>query len=161
MFDGVIMTMHLAIHFLRKNATPGGSIIVTASSGGIYPSPHAPLYSAAKHGAVAMTRSAASRLENENIHVSCICPGTVATGLMSKEDFASFDQATFTPLSKIVEVINLLLQRGEDTRGAAVEIITDRHYFRWRPDYCDDRMELCWNSMGGSTTHCEGGINRS
>ncbi|KAG9665042.1 hypothetical protein KCU98_g5838, partial [Aureobasidium melanogenum] len=159
MYDGMILTVYLAQHFLRKNTVPGGSIVILASSGGIYPSPRNPLYSASKAGAIGMTRSIAEGLAGENIHVSCICPGSVATGLMTAQQFQSLDQDTFTTTEKIAETVGMLLKREESTRGAAVEVIKDRHYLRWRPDYCDANMEKCWISMGGSTTTRDGGLS--
>lgn len=158
MYDGVIMTVYLAQHFLRKNETPGGSVIVLASSGGIYPSPRNPLYSASKAGVIGLTRSIASIMKADDIHVSCICPGSVATGLMTKQQFSALDQDTFTPLSKIVSVVDVLLKREEETRGAAVEVIKDRHYLRWRPNFCDEYMEKCWDSMGGSSAYWDDGL---
>ena len=158
MFDGAIMTIYLGIHFLRKNATPGGSIIVLASSAGIYPAPNGPLYTASKHGMVGLTRSMAGRLWNENIHISCICPGSVATGLMSAESFQKMDQATFTPLEKIANVVEMLLEREEDTCGAAVEVVGPKHFLRWRPEFCDETMERCWDSFGGTSKTRDGGL---
>lgn len=158
MYDGVIMTVYLAQHFLRKNKTPGGSIIVLASSGGIYASPRNPLYSSSKAGVIGLTRSISQVLKADNIHVSCVCPGSVATGLMTEEQFSKLDQDTFTPLSKIVGVINMLLRQEDSTRGAAVEVIKDRHYLRWRPDFCDKYMEKCWHSMGGSSEYRDDGL---
>ena len=87
MFDGALMTGYLGLHFLRKNTVPGGSIIVLASSAGIYPAPNGPLYTASKHGMVGLTRAMAGRLGKEGIHISCICPGSVATGLVSYLSF--------------------------------------------------------------------------
>lgn len=159
MYDGVIHTLYLAQHYLRKNDPPGGSIIVTASSGGIYPSPRNPLYSAAKAGAIGLTRSVAEGMAVDDIHVSCICPGSVATGLMTEQQFAVLDTETFTPLEKIVDVVNTLLKREEITRGAAVEVIKDRSYLRWRPAFCDEHMERCWEFMGGSTPCRDDGLS--
>lgn len=84
MFDGALMTVYLGMHFLRKNDVPGGSIIILASSAGIYPAPNGPLYTASKHGVVGLTRAMSGRLwESDRIHISCICPGSVETGLVS------------------------------------------------------------------------------
>jgi NAD(P)-dependent dehydrogenase (short-subunit alcohol dehydrogenase family) len=161
MFDGAVWTVYLGLHFLRKNGTPGGSIIILASSAGIYPAPNGPLYSASKHGMVGLTRSLASRLWNENIHISCVCPGAVATGLMPPEAFKQMDQETFTPLSKIASVVESLLEREELTVGAAVEVVGPKHFLRWRPEFCDQTMEKCWNSFGGTSDCSDGGLTRN
>lgn len=160
MFDGALMTVYLGQHFLRKNATPGGSIIILASSAGIYPAPNGPLYTASKHGLVGLTRAMAMRYQNENIHLSCICPGSVATGLMPAERFEAMDQETFTPLEKIVSVVKMLLERSESTQGAAVEVIAQKHYLRWRPAFCDELMERCWNSFGGAGFYRDNGLTK-
>ena len=53
-FVSVIYSMRLAIHYFRKNAVKGGKIVVTSSSGGLYPVPFIPQYSACKHGVRAL-----------------------------------------------------------------------------------------------------------
>ncbi|EXJ90172.1 hypothetical protein A1O3_03241 [Capronia epimyces CBS 606.96] len=158
MFDGAIATVYLGLHFLRKNSPAGGSIIILASSAGIYPAPNGPLYTASKHGMVGLTRALASRLWAENIHISCICPGAVATGLMPAEAFQQMNQDTFTPLEKIASVVQSLLEREEVTSGAAVEVVGQKHYLRWRPEFCDETMEKCWDSFGGTSAIRDGGL---
>lgn len=70
---------------------------------------------------------------------------------MTPEQFARMNQSTFTPLSKIAQVVDMLLEQNEETRGAAVEVIGQKHYLRWRPEFCDENMEKCWAGFGGST----------
>ena len=159
MYDGVLLTVYLAQHFLRKNTTPGGSIVVLASSGGIYPSIRNPLYTSSKAGAIGFVRAIAVGLADENIHVSCVCPGNVATGLMTKEQFAKMDQDTFTSPERIAEIVVALLKREEETRGASLEVVAGKILYRWRPDYCNEAMAKCWASFGGSSPTYSGGVS--
>ncbi|KAK4942820.1 hypothetical protein LTR10_017580 [Elasticomyces elasticus] len=159
MYDGVLLTVYLGQCFLRKNPTPGGSIVVLASSGGIYPSPRNPLYSSSKAGVIGFVRSVAVGLSTENIHVSCVCPGSVATGLMTPQQFATMNQDMFTSPEKIAEIVVMLLKQEEEYRGAAVEVVAGEHFLRWRPDYCNENMAKCWASMGGSTPTHDGGLS--
>lgn len=81
---------HLAINLtanflLAKYAAPamrrqgGGSIIFTASAGGLRGTRGSIAYNASKGGVVNMTRSLADELAPHNIRVNCICPGWVDT----------------------------------------------------------------------------------
>lgn len=47
-YKGVVYGTQLAIHFMRKNKTPGGSIIATASLAAIHPHETYPEYDGAK-----------------------------------------------------------------------------------------------------------------
>lgn len=59
-----------------------------------------------------------------------------------------FPEQLLTPVSKVVEVVLMLLD-GNDTNSSAsgplfgetVEISGVSHYFRKQPDYCDSTME--------------------
>ena len=47
-YKAVVYGVQLAIHFMRKNATPGGMIVATASIAAIHPHPTYPEYCGAK-----------------------------------------------------------------------------------------------------------------
>jgi NAD(P)-dependent dehydrogenase (short-subunit alcohol dehydrogenase family) len=47
-YKGVVYGTQLAIYFMRKNKTPGGRIVVTASAAAIYPHETYPEYDGAK-----------------------------------------------------------------------------------------------------------------
>lgn len=83
--NAAVMTCFLAQHYLRKNKIPGGVLVITASSGGIHPVPASPLYGASKLAMVGLARSLGPRMLKYNIRVNSICPGTVKTGLLTKE----------------------------------------------------------------------------
>ena len=54
---GVYYGTQLAIHFMRKNATKGGSIVVTASTSSLYPHECYPEYSGSKAAVCFDTRN--------------------------------------------------------------------------------------------------------
>lgn len=60
-----------------------GSIISTASAGGIKALPYVSHYAAAKGGLIVATKSWANELSEWNINVNAIAPGTILTGMIS------------------------------------------------------------------------------
>ncbi|EXJ78181.1 hypothetical protein A1O3_09342 [Capronia epimyces CBS 606.96] len=156
--DAVISTCYLAQHFFRKNKNKntnsaaggddvggggGGSIIITASIGSFYPTADLPLYSAAKHGCVGFMRSIAGRLMKEKIRVNCICPSSVKTSLLSQDAWDAFPTELDTPISKIVEVVNLVLD--DDTMyGQAIEIMMQDHQSRDPIPFGNEKIKAIW-----------------
>jgi NAD(P)-dependent dehydrogenase (short-subunit alcohol dehydrogenase family) len=139
--DGVINTVYLAQHYLRKNKTPGGSIVITASCGGIYPVPASPIYGTSKHAMVGFTRSLGPRMAKDNIRVNAICPGTVKTGLLSQDLWDTYPDEAFTPIEKVVEIVNLFI---DDTslNAKCAELIRNKHYWQDPPAFSDKWMEM-------------------
>jgi NAD(P)-dependent dehydrogenase (short-subunit alcohol dehydrogenase family) len=75
---GVFLGMKHATPLIRRQ---GGSIISTASVGGMLGgySPHA--YAAARAAVIQLAKSVAPELAESRIRVNCICPGFIATPL--------------------------------------------------------------------------------
>ncbi|KAK4941412.1 hypothetical protein LTR10_018681 [Elasticomyces elasticus] len=136
----VIRTSYLAIHFFRKNTKPGGALVITASSGGLYPVPYLPMYGAAKHGCVGFTRSMADTVYKEGIRVNCICPGAVRTGLLAQHEWDRLPQATFVPIENVVQAVQMLVN-DNSLHGKAVELIKDQWKFRDPPEFEDAAMK--------------------
>ena len=135
----VITTSYLALHFFRQNKLPGGNLVITASTGGLYPTPYLPMYAAAKHGCVGFTRSIAEELAGSGIRVNCICPGSVATGLLKKEEWSKFPQDTFTPVETVAEAVYMLV-KDENLNGQSVELVQDRLHLRPSPEPSDPAL---------------------
>lgn len=138
----VIATGYLAQHYFRQNPHEnGGSLISTSSVGGIYPAPFCPMYSAAKHGVLGFTRSIAKHFYlHDKIRANAILPGTMRTSLLTEKEWGSFGDTNWTPIEKVVEVVEMLLDERENYWGKTVEISGMNHYFREQAEYCDDDM---------------------
>lgn len=78
---GVIEATRKAIPLLKKRG--GGVIIHTASLAGLFGFQADPVYSAAKHGVVGLTRALVGLKEEANIRVNCVCPAVVDTPLVT------------------------------------------------------------------------------
>lgn len=100
---GVWLCMRAEIRqMLRQD---GGAIVNTASVGGLTGVPANAAYSAAKHGVVGLTRTAAIEYATQNIRVNAICPGLTRTGMTERLALASPDliKAIMPPMQRFAE----------------------------------------------------------
>lgn len=99
--------MKLGLHYMHKNGDSGspsrGSIIVTASSAGLYPFPVAPLYATSKAGIINLARSLGPAFEKSNIQINALAPvvfGTSETIETSHHPYVFDTSAKATPRNK-------------------------------------------------------------
>ncbi|MCV7153767.1 SDR family oxidoreductase [Mycolicibacterium pyrenivorans] len=74
---GVIYGVHAALPIMRRQGS--GHIVNTASLAGLVPFPYQSLYCTTKYGVVGMSECLRYELGAENIRVSVVCPGNVAS----------------------------------------------------------------------------------
>jgi len=139
---GVVYTAYLALHFFRKNESKSGKLVMTSSMAGIYPAGTIPLYGAAKHGVVGLTRSLAQNLQGrgENITVNCLCPGLVPTALTAGALVDAFPKDRLTPVSTIVKAVEQFLADDSIT-GQAAECSGEAIHYRPAYKPVDDNAE--------------------
>ncbi|KAK0873402.1 hypothetical protein LTR87_012030 [Friedmanniomyces endolithicus] len=71
-WKGVLYGTQLAIHFMRKNPTPGGVIVATASIVAMHPHPSYAEYNGTKAAVLNFVRGSAGVLKvKENIRINC------------------------------------------------------------------------------------------
>jgi NAD(P)-dependent dehydrogenase (short-subunit alcohol dehydrogenase family) len=99
-------------------ATGGGAIVNMSSTAGLQGAPGMGPYAAAKHGVVALTKSAALDYGKSNIRVNALAPGPIVNEQMSRLPADRPQQiARFIPLGR--------LGRTEEVANAAVWLCSD------------------------------------
>ncbi|KAF2708016.1 NAD(P)-binding protein [Pleomassaria siparia CBS 279.74] len=153
----VINTAYLAHHYFRKSAKDGAkespSLVMTASCGGLYPSEFCPMYSAGKAGVLHFNRAISYSYHLDNIRTYATAPAIIKTNLMTGEEWKSFPEHYFTPISTLVDAVVQLVDGGDledstgkkikesDAWGLTVEVNGGRWYYRDPIPFCDENME--------------------
>ncbi|EXJ94788.1 hypothetical protein A1O1_03186 [Capronia coronata CBS 617.96] len=110
-YKAVVYGTMLSVYFMRKNPTPGGQIIATASAFGHYGCASVPEYSGAKAAIIEFCRAAAPVLKlRDNITINAVSPGLVKTALVSKDQAASQTEEYLTPVENVVASFNKFLE---------------------------------------------------
>jgi len=83
----------------------GGAIVNTSSVGGLVAVPGNAIYSAAKHGVIGLTRTAAVEYAGQNIRVNAICPGLTLSGMTERLMKAAPDlvKSLLPPMQRFAE----------------------------------------------------------
>jgi NAD(P)-dependent dehydrogenase (short-subunit alcohol dehydrogenase family) len=100
----------------------GGVIVNTASIAGLIAHSPDPVYSAAKHGVVGLTRSLAFLHNEANIRVNCVCPGVVDTPLVRGNPSEMTEEERRT---REAYVNTMPLIRPEEIAEAVLEFVLD------------------------------------
>jgi len=74
---GVIYGIHFALPIMRKQG--GGHIVTTSSLAGLLPIPFQAIYCTTKYAVVGLSESLRFELQDEGIHFSVACPGSVVS----------------------------------------------------------------------------------
>lgn len=120
--NGVYYGMHYQIPAMLENG--GGSIVNMASILGSVGTANSAAYSAAKHGVVGLTKSAALEYGTQNIRINSIGPGYIQTPLLdkhlSKEQLDMLrEMHAMKRLGKAEEVAELALWLASDKSSFA------------------------------------------
>lgn len=135
----VVYSAYIALHYFRKNPGETGKLVSTASLAGLYPSLHLPMYTAAKHGVVGITRTLAQTLEamGEPMTVNCICPGMVDTGMGDGSTITDAMRKLITPPSTILRAVDGFLA-DSSKNGLVAECSVNNIHYRTQPEWGDE-----------------------
>jgi NAD(P)-dependent dehydrogenase (short-subunit alcohol dehydrogenase family) len=118
--NAVIEGTRKAIPLLK--ARGGGVIIHTASLAGLFGFQADPVYSAAKHGVVGLTRALVYLKPEANIRVNCVCPAVVNTPLVTS-GITSLTGAAREEAERRIKMMPMLAP--EEIAGAVWDLIRD------------------------------------
>ncbi|MAD85381.1 MAG: hypothetical protein CL912_20670 [Deltaproteobacteria bacterium] len=96
-----------------------------------------PLYTAAKHALVGLTRATGTRFHREDITVNCICPAFVPTNLAPKEVLAIFPKEHITPMSTLLRAYDMFLEDSSLSAKVA-ETSLDQVHFQEPPEFSSE-----------------------
>ncbi|KAJ4992424.1 hypothetical protein SVAN01_02133 [Stagonosporopsis vannaccii] len=121
--NGVLYTIALAVQQMRAQQPTEryrGKIAPVASMCGLYYLRTMPIYTSAKHGVVAFTRSYGKLLKDEGITLNCVAPSIVRTGIALKPLFDSVEEkGLLTPMEGLMDAFKDII--GSDGSGEIYE----------------------------------------
>lgn len=120
---GTFMCMHAEI--ARMLETGGGSIVNNSSVAGLVGFAGIPAYTASKHGVVGLTKAAALEYATQGIRVNAVCPGIIATEMITR--FTHGDAAAAAQLLQTEPVGRL--GKPEEVADAVVWLCSEQASF--------------------------------
>jgi NAD(P)-dependent dehydrogenase (short-subunit alcohol dehydrogenase family) len=103
----------------------GGAIVNTASVLSHVAQKHAPVYTAAKHGVLGLTRAAALDFADSGVRVNCLAPGAIRTALIERTiEAGAMTEEEFAALQPVGR-----MGTPEEVAEAAVWLCSDRASF--------------------------------
>ncbi|KAJ0120072.1 hypothetical protein J7T55_000925 [Diaporthe amygdali] len=119
-YESFLYGVQLAIHFMRRNETPGGQIVATSTIASIHPHQTFPEYCGAKAA-------------KENITMNAVLPGIVITGAVPQASIDATRPEHITPVETVVRAYNLCLDQ-RDLNGQLIECSADKTMFLSVPE---------------------------
>jgi 2-hydroxycyclohexanecarboxyl-CoA dehydrogenase len=116
---GVLHTSHLVLPIMAGQG--GGRVVNLASDAGRVGSSGEAVYSAAKGGVIAFTKTCAREMARHGITVNCVCPGPTDTALFA--EFAGDDPKLREALTKAIPLRRLA--QPSDLAGAVAFLASD------------------------------------
>lgn len=163
---GVLYTVALALQQFRRqipvqwsmsSRALRGKIALVASVCGFYCVPALPIYTAAKHGIIGLTRSYGNLLEHEDITVNAVAPNVVRTAISADSFYNEMEgQGLLTPMDGLLEAFTEIMY-GE-TSGEVFECGPKGSYTkREGATYLDDESRRCCEMLQvrAKALHCE------
>ncbi|KAJ8108227.1 hypothetical protein OPT61_g8321 [Boeremia exigua] len=112
---GVLYTVAIAVQHFRRQPRTGdgllGRIGLVASICGLYCVPSLPIYTAAKHALVGLTRSYGKLLSDEGITVNALAPNVVQTNISSPVFYEQLAiQGLLTPMDGLMDAFKTIVE---------------------------------------------------
>lgn len=154
---GVLYTVALAVQQFRRQEPVDwstaaerryrGKVGLVASVCGFYCVPGLPIYTAAKHALVGLTRSYGALLEGEGIALSAVAPNVVRTGISSDGFYDQMEErGLLTPMEGVLDAFGHMLS-GDDS-GNVYECGPNGGWTKRQcTEYLDVQTEQCCNML--------------
>jgi 2-hydroxycyclohexanecarboxyl-CoA dehydrogenase len=111
----VIFCCRVALEWMAEHG--GGSIVNVASDAGRVGTSGEAVYSAAKGGVIALTKSLAREMASRHVRVNCVCPGPTETGILAEN---TADPAHAARVDRMIRLIPMRRVAQPDDIAAAV-----------------------------------------